>query len=114
MNAKEPFMPQISATVSWDPQNNVPKVSPNPLYVALANGATVIQWTCDSSVVNFQISGLDPNVFTSPATSGPVTVFTSTDRNQGSGSYNYTVTATHASGRTAKHDPRIVNGSGPI
>jgi hypothetical protein len=74
----------------------------------------VIQWTCDSTVTNFQIAGLDAAQFTSPATSGPVTVFTSTDRNTGVGNYNYTVTATHAvSGKSAQHDPRIVNGGGP-
>jgi hypothetical protein len=106
-------MPQIPATVSWDSQNNVPVVSPDPINVPLANGATVIQWTCDSTVTNFQIAGLDPTVFTSPATTSPVTVFTSTDRNQGPGTFDYTVTATHAaSGKSAKHDPRIVNGGG--
>jgi hypothetical protein len=106
-------MPQISATVSWDSKKNVPVVSPNPILVPVANGATVIQWTGDSTITNFQISGLDSSMFTVPATSGPVTEFTSTDRNTGVGTYKYTVTATHTSGKTAKHDPRIENGGGP-
>jgi hypothetical protein len=36
----------------------------------------------------------------------------STDRNTGFGTYSYTVTAKHTSGKTAKHDPRIENGGG--
>jgi hypothetical protein len=107
-------MPQISATVSWDSQNNVPVVNPDPIMVLQSNGATAIQWTCDSTITNFQISGLDPSQFTAPATSGPVKVFTSTDRNTSVGSYSYTVTATHSSGKTAKHDPKIENGGGPV
>lgn len=107
-------MPQISATVTWDAKKNVPVVSPNPILVPVANGATVIQWTSDNTITDFQISGLDSSMFTVPATSGPVTEFTSTDRNTGIGNYHYTVTATHASGKTASHDPRIENGGGPI
>jgi hypothetical protein len=105
-------MPQISATVSWDSQNNIPVVIPDPILVPTANGATVIQWTCDDTITNFQIAGLDPSQFTTPATSHPVTVFTSTDRNTNVGTYNYTVTATQASGNVAEHDPRIENGGG--
>ena len=79
------------------------------------SGATCCTTAFNSTsrtITNFQISGLDSSMFTVPATSGPVTEFTSTDRNTGVGTYKYTVTATHTSGKTAKHDPRIENGGG--
>ncbi len=108
-------MPQVDAVVSWNTTSNGPVVSPDPIPVPLANGATVIHWTCDSTVSSFQITGLDTSVFTVPASSNGGKVTNSTDRNQGPGTYSYNVSAVEAtSGKVAMHDPRIENGGGPI
>ena len=108
-------MPQVDAVVSWSTTTNGPIVTPDPIPVPLANGATVIHWTCDNTITNFQISGLDTSVFTQPNSSGNGTVTNCTDRNNSVGTFNYNVTATHAqSGKTAAHDPRIENGGGPM
>jgi hypothetical protein len=104
-------MADINASVYWDATTNGPKVTPDPISVDSDNGATVIQWTCGAEVANFLITGLDTTEFTYPANSNPVTVFTATDKNTNTGIYNYTVTATHSSGQTASHDPKIENGS---
>jgi hypothetical protein len=102
-------MPQpISATVTWDSTLNKGTVA--DISVPSANGATVIQWGCDSTVANFTITGLDASEFT-PASSGTdVTTFTTTDRGDTAGDYTYTVQATHAlTGRRSSHDPKIIN-----
>jgi hypothetical protein len=113
-------MPQpISATVTWDSTLNKGTVA--DISVPSANGATVIQWGCDSTVANFTITGLetvanftitglDASEFT-PASSGTdVTTFTTTDRADTAGDYTYTVQATHAlTGRRSSHDPKIIN-----
>jgi len=106
-------MPDVNASVYWDATTNGPKVNPDPIVVESDTGATVIQWTCGTDVANFQITGLDSTEFTYPAGTRPVTVFTATDQNTATGTYNYNVTATHTSGITASHDPKIENGSEP-
>jgi hypothetical protein len=106
-------MPDVNATVYWDTTTNGPKVNPDPIVVDSDAGATVIQWTCGTEVTNFQITGLSSTEFTYPANQNPVTVFTATDKNNTVGSFDYTVTATHSSGVTAKHDPKIEHGFEP-
>jgi hypothetical protein len=105
-------MPQVNATVNWDSTTNGPVVSPNPIQVPTSNGATVIQWSAGQDVTGFQITGLNTTEFTVPQNNNPVTVFTVTDKADAVGTYTYSVTATHSSGRTAKHDPDIENTSG--
>lgn len=101
-------MPPVNATVVWDDSLNQGTVA--DIVVPAGNGATVITWSCGPSVTGFTITGLDAAEFT-PAQSGSgVTTFTTTDRNDVATSYNYSVTATHSSGRTTTHDPRIENG----
>ena len=107
-------MPQVSSHVSWDSQNNVPVVRSEPHL--RARGQRRHGDSMDLRQHGHQFSDCRTRCLPvhSSATSGPVTVFTSTDRNTGVGNYNYTVTATHAvSGKSAQHDPRIVNGGGP-
>ena len=106
-------MPDINATVNWDTTTNGPTVDPDPIPVESGTGAQVIQWTCGTNVTNFQITGLDSTEFTYPHNTNPVTVFTATDKNTETGTFNYNVTATHSSGITATHDPKIENGSEP-
>jgi hypothetical protein len=105
-------MPQVDATVYWDAATNGPKVTPDPISVASGNGATVIQWTATSDITNFTITNLDQGEFTLPANQQPGK-FTATDKNDQTGTYTYNVSATHTSGHTATHDPRIENGSEP-
>jgi hypothetical protein len=102
-------MPQpIPATVTWDTTLNKGTVA--DITVPSANGATVIQWTCDSSVANFTISGLDPNEFTPAASNPDVTSFSTTDRDDTAQVYTYYVDATHAAtGTRSRHDPKITN-----
>ena len=104
-------MPQpIAATVVWDDTLNKGTVA--DISVPVNNGATVIRWTCGPNVASFSITGLDAAEF-NPAQSGAsVTTFTTTDTNDVAQNYTYTVTATHSSGRTSSHDPRIENGGG--
>jgi hypothetical protein len=104
-------MPDINATVYWDTTTKGPLVNPDPINVESGTGATVIQWTCGTGVTNFQITGLSTTEFTYSANQNPVTVFTATDKNDTVGTFTYNVTATHSSGITATHDPKIENGS---
>ena len=76
-----------------------------------ANGATVIQWSCGTNVASFAISGLDNAEFNPSGSNGQVTTFSTTDSNNNTGTYNYTVTATHQDGRMSSHDPKIENGT---
>ena len=105
-------MPQIDAKVIWPDGQSSPSVDKDPITVPASNGATVIQWKCGTNVASFQISGLSATEFSDPASNGAVTVFTTTDQNNDPGTYTYTVTATHTTGKTASHDPKIENGSG--
>jgi hypothetical protein len=108
-------MPQVNVTVSWDTQSSKPKPNLDPIMVPQANGATVIQWTADSTVASFQITGLDSGVFTAPQSSNGGKVSTSTDRNQNPATYSYTISGTQAgTGKVGSHDPRIENGGGPL
>lgn len=102
-------MPQINATVTWDVGQNKGTVS--DIQVPETNGSSVIQWTCGPNVASFAISGLDPNEFTPSASNGQVTSFTTTDKNDNSNTYSYTVTAVHEDGRMSSHDPKIENGT---
>lgn len=102
-------MPPISATVNWDDGKNKGTVA--DIQVPSANGATVITWTCGTNVASFEITGLDATEFNPTGSSGQVTSFTTTDTNDTSQTYNYTVNATHQDGRTSSHDPKIENGT---
>ena len=105
-------MPPINATVYWDDNENKGKVDPDPIQIPAANGATVIQWSRGAGVATFGISGLDSAEFTPAGTNGQQsTPFSTTDRNNNATAYDYTVTATHADGRTSSHDPKIENGT---
>jgi hypothetical protein len=102
-------MPPINATVNWDDGSN--KGTVGDIQVPAANGATVIQWSCGTNVASFAITGLDSSVFNPNGSNGQVTNFSVTDSNNNSGTYNYTVTATHQDGRMSSHDPKIENGT---
>lgn len=101
-------MPPINATVNWDPTLN--KGTVGDIVVPAGNGATVITWTCGANVTGFTITGLDASEFTPSASGNNVSSFTTTDRNDKAGNYTYTVSATHSSGLTSSHDPKIENG----
>ena len=101
-------MPPISATVTWDTALNKGTVA--PITVPKANGATVITWTCDSTVSSFTISGLDDAEFNPAQSNDGVTTFTTNDRGDTAGDYSYYVDATHAAtGARSRHDPKITN-----
>ena len=102
-------MPPINATVNWDAGQNKGTVA--DIQVPAANGATVITWTCGTNVASFAITGLDSTEFNPADSNGQVTRFTTTDTNDNSQTYNYTVNATHQDGRTSSHDPKIENGT---
>ena len=102
-------MPPINATVIWD--DTLGKGTVADITVPAANGATVINWSCGANVASFAITGLDSSEFTPAQSNGQVTTFSTTDSNNNSQSYSYTVSATHTSGRTSRHDPRIENGT---
>lgn len=106
-------MPQINATVYWDSANSRGTV--DTITVPRGNGATVIKWSCDTAVISgFTITGLDPTVFNPAPPDNPPpragTNFTTNDSNNSAGSYQYNVNATHVSGLTSSHDPKIENG----
>jgi hypothetical protein len=99
----------VNATVYWDTVNNQGTV--DTITVPAGNGATVIRWTCDTTVISgFSITGLDSTVFNPAQSNSNVTNFTTNDSNNNATSYNYTVSATHVSGLTSRHDPKIENG----
>ncbi len=99
----------IAATVVWDAANNRGTV--DTITVPKGNGATVIQWSCDTSVISgFTITGLDSSVFTPSQSGDNVTTFSTTDSNKSAQECSYNVAATHVTGRTSSHDPKIENG----
>lgn len=102
-------MPPINATVIWD--DTLGKGTVADISVPADNGATVITWSCGPNVASFAISGLDASEFTPADSNGQGSSFTTTDRNDNAQEYSYTVTATHTSGRTSRHDPKIENGT---
>ena len=104
-------MPPIRATVSWPAGAAQPVVSPDPIPVPAANGATVIQWVCGEKVSALSVSGLDSSVFNPAASNGMVNSFSTTDANRDANLYKYTFGATRSSGGTAEVDPRIQNGA---
>ena len=107
-------MPELSAIVSWDPERKKPVVSPDPIVVPLDLGSTTIEWTCDKTIADFEITGLDPTVFLGPAVTNPVRKYSTTDKNKSRGTYHYHVKGKEAgSGKIGEHDPRIENGGGP-
>ena len=75
-----------------------------------ANGATVIQWLRGDHVTGLQITGLDHAVSSTAPSNGCVNSSSTTDSNNNANLYDYTVGATHTTGKTAKHDPRIQDG----
>jgi hypothetical protein len=104
-------MPPVRATVSWPAGAAQPIVTPDPILVPAANGATVIQWECGENVSGLSISGLEQGVFRPTASNGMVKKFTTTDANQDASLYKYTFGATRTGGGTAEVDPRIQNGA---
>ena len=102
-------MPPINATVNWNDGSN--KGTVGDIRVPTANGATVINWSCGANVASFGISGLDDSEFSPDGSNGQVTDFSTTDSNNNTGTYSYTVTAVHEDGRTSSHDPKIENGT---
>jgi len=107
-------MAQIDVEVDWDASTNQPTVSQDPIQVPASNGATVIKWKAKhgSGITGIDITGLDSNEFTIQ-TNNPGTEYKVTDKNDEVGCFTYTVTATHQSGLTGKHDPDIENGGQP-
>ena len=106
-------MPPINVTVNWPDGSDKPQPDQDPILVPASNGATVIKWLCGTNVASVTISGLNASVFTpSGGTGTPLNPFSTTDANRDSSrtDYTYTITATHPSGRTASHDPKIENG----
>jgi anti-sigma factor RsiW len=104
-------MPPVKATVSWPAGAAEPVVTPDPILVPAANGATVIQWESGENVSALSISGLDPGVFHPAASNGMVNKFSTTDANRDATLYKYTFGATRKGGGTAEVDPRIQNGA---
>lgn len=98
----------IAAKVVWDADNNRGTVA--TITVPQGNGATVIQWSCDTSVISFTITGLDTSVFNPSHSGDNVTMFSTTDSNNSAQECSYNVAATHVTGRTSSHDPKIENG----
>jgi hypothetical protein len=101
--------PIIDVQVTWDAGSN--KGTVGDIVVPASNGPTQIQWTAGPNVASFTINGLDPNEFTPSTMPTARTSFLTTDRNDNSNTYNYTVAATHVDGRTSSHDPKIENGT---
>jgi hypothetical protein len=101
-------MPPINATVDWPDGQTTPTVSPNPIVVPKADGATVIQWTNGVHVATFEITGLDASQFNPVASPGQRTSFSTNDANS-KYQHSYTVNAVHTSGLTSSHDPKIQN-----
>ncbi len=104
-------MPPITATISWPAGSAQPTVSPDPINVPAASGATVIQWECGENVTALSVSGLDAAVFHPSASNGMVNKFSTTDANNNATLYKYTFGATKAGGATAEVDPKIQNGA---
>ncbi len=102
-------MPPIDVVVSWPAGASGPIVDRDPITIPKGAGATVIRWSCGEGVSRLQITGLDPEVF-SPASSGMVPNFSTTDANRVPGTYTYSVGATRTSGARTESDPRITNG----
>lgn len=97
----------ITATVNWDSTKNKPQVTPNPIVVPSGNGETTINWVAGTDITSFEIKDLPSSEFTMASNNQ-----SATDKNDTQGTYHYKVTATHSSGVTAEHDPKIENGSG--
>ena len=104
-------MPPINATVNWPDGQTTASVTPNPIVVPKANGATVIQWTNGVNVATFEITGLDGSQFNPAASQSQGTSFSTTDANSNAAmtEYSYTVNAVHTSGLRSSHDPKIQN-----
>ena len=108
MPGDPPNPPQIPVQITWDATAQK-GVAPD-IQVPASNGPTQIKWTASSDIASFTITGLDSSEF-SPAQSSGQNPFISTDRNDNSNTYNYTINATHNDGRTSSHDPKIENGT---
>jgi hypothetical protein len=100
-------MPTITATVDWN--RGVPSVTPDPILVPVTERNVTIVWSCGADVASFQILGLTSEEFS--LDSGPAGTVQINDVNDSTKEYSYTVVATSTSGETARHDPKIKNGS---
>lgn len=104
-------IPTVNATVYWDSHKKKPKVDPDPIQVPSTNGQTAIVWTAGEGITSFEIRDLSTSEFSNASNQNPTT-FSAIDNNDRPGTYSYKVKATHSSGVTAEHDPKIENGSG--
>jgi hypothetical protein len=104
-------VPKITATVVWPDGASEPSVRPDTIYVPASNGATVIQWDCGEDVTALEICGLQDGVFSRTQSNGMVKSFTTTDKNEDTALYDYTVGATRTTGQVVHRDPKIQNGS---
>jgi hypothetical protein len=103
-------MPTIAATVNWN--RGVPSVTPDPILVPATDRNVTIVWSCGADVQSFRILGLTVSEFSlDSAPSGPTGTVQINDVNDSMKEYSYTVVATSTSGETARHDPKIKNGS---
>jgi hypothetical protein len=103
-------MTTIAATVNWS--DDVPTVSPDPIEVPVSEKNVSIVWSCGRNVQSFQIIGLTKSEFAMDSSpSGPTGTIKITDANTDTMEYSYTVEATHTSGKKARFDPKIKNGS---
>lgn len=105
----DPAPPIIEVQVVWDDGSN--KGTVRDIEVPAANGPTQIKWTRGANVASFSISGLDSTEFSPAQSNGEGPSFQTTDRNDNTNTYSYSVAARHADGRTSTHDPKIENGT---
>lgn len=104
-------MATIEATVDWN--GGDPSVTPDPIEVPADEKDVSIVWSCGQDVQGFKIIGLTKSEFALDSSpSGPKGTIRITDANTDTMEYSYTVEATHTSGRKARFDPKIKNGSG--
>ena len=103
-------MRPINVVVSWPAGQARPEVDQETVNVPKGAGATVITWVCGENVRRLKIDGLDPTVFTPPASNGMAPRFSTTDANRVAGIYTYTFDAEQMTGASAAADPKIQNG----
>ncbi len=76
-------------------------------------GATLIRWTLADDATGFTITGLDPDEFNPSHSKPDARNFTTNDRNDKAGTYDYYIKIFHAGGSHPPFDPKIENGAPP-
>lgn len=85
-------------------------VSPDPYDVGSSPNVS-IKWCAGSGVVGFTITGLNSSEFNPTSSNSCVTSFTTTDVNNDSNDYSYTVEICDDAGNVLyRFDPTIKNG----